>query len=211
MRKNFFCSSQSAESPLLRDFRVMCSGNVSMSARWMISGESCANWSVWDTTARSLPRCLASSCTLLNRPLIKVLLPLNTVGNSFQQRNLILHALHNSTLVNVSVFGALPLITIVTISEARLTSDSIRATWERSDLRCSASSNTVEKVSQILLYLPHNFSNLLRQFFFIISRIMTDRIDPDIFEFFSQFLFNFCCFKQTFRCLAHNYNNQWQL
>ena len=36
---------------------------------------------------------------------IQVLLPLNTVGNRFQQRNLILHALHISTLVNVSVFG----------------------------------------------------------------------------------------------------------
>jgi hypothetical protein len=103
-------------------------------------------------------------------------------------------------LVNVRVFGALPLITAVTISEARLTSDSVRATWERSDLRCSASSNTVEKVSQILLYLPHNSSNLLRQFFFTTSRIMPDKIDLDIFEFFSQFLFNFCCFKQTFRC-----------
>ena len=64
----------------------------------------------------------------LEPPLIKVLLPLNTVGNSFKQRNLILHALHNSTLVNVSVFGALPLITAVTISEARLTSVSVRAT-----------------------------------------------------------------------------------
>jgi hypothetical protein len=53
IRKNFFCSSQSAGSPVLRDLSVMCSGNAPMSARWMISGESCANWSVWDTTARS--------------------------------------------------------------------------------------------------------------------------------------------------------------
>ena len=64
----------------------------------------------------------------LEPPLIKVLLQLNTVGDSFQQRYLILHALHSSTLVNVSVFGALPLITAVTISGARLTSDSVRAT-----------------------------------------------------------------------------------
>ena len=147
----------------------------------------------------------------LEPPLIKVLLPLDAVGNGGEQRNLILHALHNSTLVNVSIFGALPLITAVTISGARLTSDSVRATWERSDLRCSASSNTVEKVSQILLYLPHNFSNLLRQFFFIILRIMTDKIDLDIFEFFSQFLFNFCCIKQLLGWIAHNYNDQWQL
>ena len=116
-----------------------------------------------------------------------------------------------STLVRVSVPGALSLITAVIISGARLTSDSVRATWERSDLRCSASSNTVEKVSQILLYLPHNFSNLLRQFFFIILRIMTDKIDLDIFEFFSQFLFNFCCIKQLLGWIAHNYNDQWQL
>lgn len=59
---------------------------------------------------------------------IQVLLPLNTVGDSFQQRKLILHALHNSTLVNVSVFGALPLITAVPILGVRLTSDSVRAT-----------------------------------------------------------------------------------
>ena len=64
----------------------------------------------------------------LEPPLIKVLLPLNTVGDSFQQQNLILHALHNSTLVNISVFGALPLITAVTMSGARSTSDSVRAT-----------------------------------------------------------------------------------
>ena len=116
-----------------------------------------------------------------------------------------------STLVSVSVSGALPVITAVTISGARLTRASIRATWKRSDLRCSASFNTVEKVSQILLSLPHNFSNLLRQFFFTTLRIMTDRIDPDIFEFFSQFLFNFCCIKQLLGWIAHNYNDQWQL
>ena len=59
---------------------------------------------------------------------IQVLLPLNPISYSFQQRNLTLHALHNSTLVNVSVFGALPLITAVPISGARLTSNSVRAT-----------------------------------------------------------------------------------
>ena len=51
----------------------------------------------------------------LEPPLIKVLLPLDAVGNGGEQRYLILHALHNSTLVNVSVFGALPLITAVPI------------------------------------------------------------------------------------------------
>ena len=50
------------------------------------------------------------------------------------------------TLVSVTLSGALPLITAVTMSGARLTSDSVRATWERSDLRYWASSNTVENL-----------------------------------------------------------------
>ena len=43
IRKNFFCSSQSAGSPVFNDFSVTWSGRAPMIARWMISGESSAS------------------------------------------------------------------------------------------------------------------------------------------------------------------------
>ena len=70
--KNFFCSSQFAGSPALNVFSVTWSGRAPMIARWTISGESSASWSVCDTTARSLPRCCARSETPLNIDVLRV-------------------------------------------------------------------------------------------------------------------------------------------
>ena len=48
------------------------------------------------------------------------------------------------SLVSAKVSGALPVIIAVIISGARFTSDNVRTTLERSDLRCCASSITDE-------------------------------------------------------------------
>ena len=47
--KNFFCSSQSAGKLLFTIRNVIWFGKAPMMTRWMISGESNANWSVWET------------------------------------------------------------------------------------------------------------------------------------------------------------------